>query len=554
MQPYKTKLLAAAAVLVLGSAAPAHAGIWTAVATGVTADISAIDYRPDALRIGTTNGRILRRTDSGFVQEASFTGRRITALQMSPDGQTGLAGTDNGRLFRYTNGSWSAVSLLGTTFPYATCQPTPGTPVPRLSAPTAEITAIAWSSARVAWAATAAQGQLLASTDGGSTWQDVSRQSDQTCRLPATITDVLPIAGSEQDLFFVDTDRASLWRTKDALATPAEQRIQLSECSAPYFRAALDPADPRRVEAVGPCDGRNSGYTEDAGATRDFTATSEARPQDVAAQAGVFLLVGDGGKIEQTRDGRSIVPQPADAPLARTPWKTVDFADATHAAVGGAGGALVVSDQAGAVPDTTPPTVTIAGKARVAFGVPARFRAVAQDLGGAGVDPHGFSWSSPGLPSTGSGANQTYTFPAPGSYSVGVVAHDRAGNASTAVVYTVLALRRTLVKPHARVSAHARGRRKRRVVIVRISGGYGAPAGLGAAQACSGPLTLRLFGAGRLLASADAGLGPSCRFSHSFRLRYSRVRRLARLRVSVIFGGNAAVNPMTRRYPVALRR
>src|SRR4051794_36622240 len=103
---------ALAALLVLLVAAPARAGIWSAIASQTTDDIAALSYRADALRYATPAGQIYRRAPDGSVtREASFTGRRFFDLAMSPDGTKGLAAADGGRLYRLQNGTWSSVSL-----------------------------------------------------------------------------------------------------------------------------------------------------------------------------------------------------------------------------------------------------------------------------------------------------------------------------------------------------------------------------------------------------------------------------------------------------------
>src|SRR5205823_1693114 len=106
-----------------------------------------LSYGADALRYATTTGQIYRRAPDGSVtREASFTGRRFFDLAMSPDGTKGLAAADGGRLYRLQNGTWSSVSLAGTTFAYSQCRDTPSTTLPRIAAPTADVRAVAWSS------------------------------------------------------------------------------------------------------------------------------------------------------------------------------------------------------------------------------------------------------------------------------------------------------------------------------------------------------------------------------------------------------------------------
>jgi hypothetical protein len=61
-------------------------------------------------------------------------------------------------------------------------------------------------------------------------------------------------------------------------------------------------------------------------------------------------------------------------------------------------------------------------------------------------------------------------------------------------------------------------------------------------------------GGGRTLARANVALGPQCNFARRFRFKYRSIRRVTRLKVDVAYPGNVLVNPVSRRYALALRR
>jgi len=153
---------------------------------------------------------------------------------------------------------------------------------------------------------------------------------------------------------------------------------------------------------------------------------------DVAIAGGSALAVGNGGALLVDTNLRDAYFQRADGALGTTDWLSVAKRDATHAAVGGSGGALIVTDQATSIPDIVAPAGTVTGPLTAVAGVPQTYTAnVADNAGGSGVDPASFSWGATGLPTT-TGNPAAITFPAPGSYAISVSFRDRAGNAATA--------------------------------------------------------------------------------------------------------------------------
>ena len=125
-------------------------------------------------------------------------------------------------------------------------------------------------------------------------------------------------------------------------------------------------------------------------------------------------MVGDGGAILISPDGLKAYFQPADGTEATTGWRAVDKFDANNAAVGGAGGKLVVSTQANTIPDLIAPAGTITGPIEATAGQPATYTAnVSDNAGGSGIDPASFQWSATGIP-TATGNPAAITFPSAG--------------------------------------------------------------------------------------------------------------------------------------------
>jgi hypothetical protein len=340
----------AAGIVLLTAAPGAGAVTWRPVQTGSTDPITAIEYRsPEQLWFATGAGNIFVRQPGGaFTVQGSFPGRQFFDIAFRPSGDIGLAGADSGQLFRFAGGAWAPVSLANASIDQD-CPDTPQPPYARVT-PTGNLVAVAWSSDTVAWAATATEGQLLKSVDAGATWTDVSRQPDGTCRLSAPVSDIAPIPGSEGDVYFVTT-AGGLWRTIDGLASPAAFKLgTLDGCAnSPIVRLGVDPAGPNRVSTAGDCL-LTWAFSSDAGASKHYIDPISGVPHDIAAGPGVFLWVGDNGVIKQTFDGTLFNKVAPRGSLGNVQWLSADFAGRDRAAVGGAGGVLILSEDAGPGP------------------------------------------------------------------------------------------------------------------------------------------------------------------------------------------------------------
>jgi hypothetical protein len=344
-----------AGALLLIAAGPAQAMNWTQLDSTTADEISAVEYHPDGrIWFATTSGKLYKRPAGGgsFTLEGSFPAT-FSDIAFNPSGSVGLATADTGKLYRSPDGgdTWALTSLTNTSFN----QPCNGNPAVA-STPTDNLLAIEWGSDSVAWIVSAGRGQILRSTNSGSNWADRSRASNGTCKLNAFVTDVAPIAGGVDDLYFVDENFATVWRTADALASNAAERANMVNCFSIVMKLAVDPASPNRLSAAGPCEGSlHWGLSTDSGTINEYVPSlSDARIRDIGAGAGVFLAVGDAGLIEQTFNGTVAHAQPAGGALALRDWRAIDFADSARAAIGGIGGALAVTDQA-----NVPPAVTV---------------------------------------------------------------------------------------------------------------------------------------------------------------------------------------------------
>jgi hypothetical protein len=332
-------------------ASAAGAVTWRQANTGTAEPITAIEYRsPQQLWFTTGAGNIFARQPNGaFAVQGAFPGRQFFDVAFRPSGDIGLAGADSGQLFRFAGGAWAPVSLANASIDQD-CPDTPAPPYSRVT-PTANIVAVAWSSDNVAWAATATRGQVLKSADAGATWTDVSRQADGTCRISAPVSDIAPIPGSEGDVYFVTT-ASGLWRTIDGLASPAAFKLGMMDgcTNGPIVRLAVDPLSANRVSAAGDCL-LTWAFSGDAGASKHYIdAAGSGAPHDIAAGPGVFLVVGDNGSIRQTFDGTAFNTVTPRGRLGNVQWLSADFAGRDRAAVGGASGVLILSDEAGPGP------------------------------------------------------------------------------------------------------------------------------------------------------------------------------------------------------------
>jgi photosystem II stability/assembly factor-like uncharacterized protein len=435
--------LAAAVLSLLAPVATASAGIWSPTASGTTANITAIDdVAPGTLVYGTASGQLLK---NGAVRSTN-PGFSINDVALNPSGTIGLAAASNGRLLRSADGgdTWAVTSLANTSYTQTTvCAGSPGGPSPKNYTPAGNLNAVAWASDTVAYVVADDRGVVLKTTDGGASWNDASRQADNTCRVDTNgdlLTDVGTVPGSDLVWFVGDGFGARFISSNGLASSTLRQSDSAVNCFDHRPRLALDPDSANRAFMVDRCSGSlQFGFTEDSGANwslqRKYLAgeTSSLNGlNDVAIAGGSALAVGNAGAILIANNGIDAYFQRADAALATTDWLAVSKRSATHAVVAGSGGALIQTDQATTTPDITAPAGTVSGPLTAVAGVPQTYTAnVADNAGGSGIDPASFSWTATGLP-TAVGNPAAITFPSAGFYAITVTFRDLAGNTATA--------------------------------------------------------------------------------------------------------------------------
>jgi photosystem II stability/assembly factor-like uncharacterized protein len=434
-------VLAAGALAIVP--ATASAGIWTPVASGTTADITAVSQPNAATTVfGTSGGAIFKNG----IQRLAPSGNAINDIAFSPSGTLGLAAGNGGTLLVSTNAgdTWTAANLANTTFPQSPICFSGG-PYTRTAAPTGNINAVSWASDTVGYAVPADLGVVLKTTNGGTTWTDVSRQADGTCFVDTDgdpLTDVKALPGSSTGVvWLVADDFGTLYVSSNGVTSSVTQRSDTSvNCFDHHTSLALDIDNPSRAFAVDRCSGNlQFGATLDGGSTWEISqhyfagdGGTLAGLNDVDIAGSSAVAVGNGGAILIDLDGRNAYFPRAAGVDATNDWLSVDKLDATHAVVGGRGGRLLTTSQATTIPDIVAPAGTVTGPTTVAAGTPATYTAnVADNAGGTGIDPASFAWSAQGVPPA-AGNPATFTFPSPGFYLVSVSFKDLAGNAATA--------------------------------------------------------------------------------------------------------------------------
>jgi photosystem II stability/assembly factor-like uncharacterized protein len=448
-------VMAATALLTL--AGPASAGIWTPISSGTTAAITAIAYAGTTPVYGTASGQLLK----GGVVKSTNPGYGVRDIAFAPGGAIGLAALSSGRLLRTVNAgeTWSTVTTT-TVNQTTVCASSPGGPSPT-GPVTGNFNAVTWKDASTAYAISQQEGVVQKTTNGGAAWTEVSRQSNNTCRVDAGgaygyLTDAYAVPGSDF-LWMISSDFGSIYISPDGLATPV---ARLSDdgvnCYDHRPRLAVDPDQSNVAFQVDGCNGNlQLSSTQDAGATWSgsqnyFAGDGHALTglNDVAVAGGSALAVGNGGAILVDPNGRDAYFQRADGADATGDWDAVAKLDAHNAVVGGAGGRLLVTTDAGAIPDIVAPDGAISGPSTVVAGVPATFTAnLSDNAGGSGIDAGSLVWSASDLPNAG-GNPVTLSWPTAGYKTVTVAFKDAAGNAATrSIGVSVSAPARTTMPP-----------------------------------------------------------------------------------------------------------
>jgi hypothetical protein len=433
----RSALAALAAALGLLVVAPAaRAEIWQPVATGVTADIDALEYQgANRLWIATSDGTLYRQVGGRFVAQLRRPGTRFTEISFQPGGgPIGLA-TGNvdkvGHLYRFNGSSWSEVSLVGTTWSHL-C-PGTGGPYPA-GTPHARLWSVTWVSSSVAYVNVNLTGVILRSVDGGLSWQDASRQEDGTCRVPAPTTDLAALPGDPNRLALVSLT-GDLYATSDALATPAVRRGGVA-CNASAVRrlAYVSSGLLFQTTACGAADAllRSSNGGTAFAPLPLVNAPGMGSPGgmlDLDASGGTLLA--SGGSVLVSLDRARAIHRFANGVSSA---RQAELTGPISGAVAGSGGSLAVTNRLNLAADVTAPQVSIIGPSQVAaLGIATFAAAVADEPGGSGIEPGSVTWR---VGSTVVGHDSTFTSSfrtVGGLYLVRLTAADRAGNVTTSV-------------------------------------------------------------------------------------------------------------------------
>lgn len=448
----------------LALAAPAGAAsIWQSIPSGLgTSDtITAIDYQSDSrFWLGTGNGKIATRQAGGaFSVMASGQPTSFSDVAFKPGGAIGIAVGTNGFIFRSVDSgaTWKRVNFADFD-PAISCDEFSGINknLPKVTNPAVNLLSVAWGPGNRVFV-TGARSTVLRSSDDGATFTEINksemtdtdpRYKQLRCNTDGTVNDINPTSAAASTpnnaiplYVYVNAD---IFFSNNGLTTTPNRRAANIGCGG-ISNFVLDPAQPsHQWSASG---GRNDClyYTLDDATfnqvvplnrgTASVNATAHVAAGGTAQPT--IISVGKGGDILQSVNGVDFYFNRAEGVLAQHDWSSDAAYDATHFAVGGAGGQLIVTSRATTIPDIVPPTGTISGPATLVAGQSGSFNAnPADEAGGSGVDPASISWTATGLPPVG-GNPATFSFPTAGFYTVRVTFKDLAGNPAEVDSYSV---------------------------------------------------------------------------------------------------------------------
>jgi photosystem II stability/assembly factor-like uncharacterized protein len=432
---------------VLAPAGAAQAGsLWTPVASGTTDTIAAIAWPTSSeIVLVTTAGHIQRSTASGFVAATLNTANALgfTDVAMSPDGTKGVAVGPNGAIYRSSDSGSTWTKVIGTqTYAAMSCNSAPG-PLGSLVALNDDLQSVKFADANTVYI-TGTHSDVLRSTNVATafTFSEVNKKADGTCvTAPGGSGDFFGDTAwiNASTGFLLSSSFGTYSVTTDSFATAAQKANALNGFGK-RDQLALDTANPNRAWAVNPYGGGGSYFqaTTDGGVSWNGLNTNDGNNEqglrDIAYAGGTVVTAGDGGDIYTSPDGRNFFRQAGGAPNTGVNWRAAAMLDGANAAVGGEGGALLLTTKANQIPDTIPPTGTISGPTKLATGQFASYVAhVTDNVGGSGVDPSGYVWSTAGQPNQ-TGTTATFGFSTTGSHTITLAFRDLAGNPGSASI------------------------------------------------------------------------------------------------------------------------
>jgi photosystem II stability/assembly factor-like uncharacterized protein len=516
-------LLALAVPATAGAAAPG----WTTLTSNTTEDILAVEHQGDRAWFTTANGKIFRLVAGSWQQEHSAPG--ISLYDIEFRGNIGLAGGSAGKVYRSADGgdTWSALTMpMSTT---ESCGTDLALGDVRKLAFASDLTVYVFGDTN----------QVMKSANAGASFTKFNDPGPNCAtNYGSPITGAFFVPGSSPITGYLMTESfGGVFFSANDFADVQDKGTKGPNGFQSDHRLAGDPANPSRQWAVAANEGGNGSYfvrTEN-GWTNDLGWT-EGNPsrrlrdsaQDIAYNGGTVLMVGNSGQIMNSVDGASFfyVDDPANA---TTKWLAVGMASATDAIVGGAAGKLIRTTSAASVPDITPPTGLIAGPDTATAGTPASFTAqVADEAGGSGIDPAGFTWSSTGIAGA-TGQTAAITFPNPGTYTLQVAFRDLEGNAAQATKSVTVGAPR-LAFPTGPGSAPTATRSGKRVKV-KVKGKLTAPAG----RSCAGKMRITVKRGSKRLARRTVKVKANCRYRKTLKVKRKKVGTAKSLKVVLQF-------------------
>lgn len=372
----------------------AHAAsIWTPINSGTTDTISSVVYQsPTRFWYATTNGKIEYFNGGSFVAGTGPTaGENFTDLAFQPTsvpggpGTSGLYGyavTSSGHVWQTANGgvSWTPVAPPST---WSDCLADATVGVE------SELNAVVWANSSTVYLL-GNSSTLEKTTNGNSptpAFTEINKHGTGTCQAQSdssaqNLTDAAFLPSNPLDGFMISQDFGSLYATSNGFASGVKKSEMVNNFQGSP-RLAQDAANPNRLWAVdhspggGGCGELCLQFSTDGGITDSHaTFPNDSTPSvglyDVSSQGGTEVAVGSGGEIFNSIDGKNFYLQPAGGSLGTENWRAEDAFDATHAAVGGEGGALAVTAEANVIKSPLPlpptgsdPTTTSTGAATV---------------------------------------------------------------------------------------------------------------------------------------------------------------------------------------------
>jgi len=445
----RTKIVLALITLTAAfvAAASAQAATWTALSSGTTETINALDYRgAGAYFYGTSTGKLFK---NGAQATGTTGGQPINDLAMSPDGTKGIAVGSGGKIMHTTDGgaTWAAAAPA-LSYPNTNCSGTSGGTAPV----TEDLTAVSWGDATTAYIV-GRQGPkpspLLKSTDGGQNWTDVNRSSSGNCLMPSgtDLTDVVALQGTTT-VWFLTQSFGARYVSFDAAGTLTSKPGSAINHFAGQPRIGVSPEQPDWVYVADREDdngGLNFYSSTDSGNTfeRIRPTTSDFNTPaiyGIATAGQTMVAAGSAGSIYLSVDAVNRYTISDTGAFKNTNWKAVSLASPTSAAVAGQGGVIATTTDANTTPDLVAPSGAINDPGTVKALEAKAFTATLTDnAGGSGIDPASIRWSAVpvGLgasPVTGTGNPATLTFPSAGLWTVTVAFKDLAGNGASATL------------------------------------------------------------------------------------------------------------------------